>query len=344
MNTKVSIIVPVYGVERYVEQCVKSIISQTYKNLEIIFIDDGSKDRSGEILDKYVAIDNRCRIIHKQNEGYGVSCNLGIKIATGDFLTIVEPDDYLKSTFIEDLLKTALEFGADIVKCGYNEDIISKNKIQEVSYSDIPSRVILTDEQRAVFLRFHPSIWTCLYNTIFIKNNNISFQEIAGSAWVDNLFQVKTISLCKTMVFLNKNLYNYRVSTGEPADDLNNWRWPFDRSCEINCWIDDNKINYFIKKNIYQREVSYIKIAMKAKCDDERLLIKMAGELARYLIKENINHKILSDKDVVYLNKIIDNGWIERKWRIFKKTTNHYFKVHLTKREKTVIVFGLKLL
>lgn len=344
MNKKVSIIVPVYNVEKYVEQCINSIINQTYNEIEIILIDDGSKDGSGRIIDKYTNIDKRCRIIHKENEGYGRTCNLGIRMATGDFLSIVEPDDFLEQTFIEDLLENALKFSSDIVKCEYKELVVSKNETKIIKHYDkMPSSTCLNNEQKSFFLQCHPSIWTCLYSMDFIKKRGILFQEINGSAWVDNLFQIKTILLCKSMVFLNKSLYIYRINTEDPADDLKNWQWPFDRSDEINCWIDQNQsiITETAIKSVYYRELCYIKIGMRSRCDDSSDLICRAKGLATFLLNRNVGHNYFSYKDVAYLNRVVKKGWLERGYSIMKKKINILFKIHLTKREKTITLFGI---
>ena len=114
----VSIIVPIYNVERYLDQCLDSIEAQTYKNLEIICINDGSTDNSLSIIEKHAAADPRYRVIDKENGGYGVGCNLGISEATGTWISIVEPDDWLDPHMYEDMLAFAgtFEERLDVIK------------------------------------------------------------------------------------------------------------------------------------------------------------------------------------------------------------------------------------
>ena len=119
----VSVIVPIYNTEKFLPQCLDSICGQTYKNLEIILIDDGCTDGSPQIIDSYAAIDSRIKPIHKKNGGYGAGCNRGIEEATGRWISIIEPDDYIDSTMYEELLKFAASFDEeiDIVKAAWTD-------------------------------------------------------------------------------------------------------------------------------------------------------------------------------------------------------------------------------
>ena len=140
-NPLVSIIVPVYNVEEYLEECVNSIISQTYTNIEIILVDDGSTDNSGELCDKYSLRDNRIEVIHKVNGGISDARNVGAKSAKGKYIYFIDSDDYIVSEAIDELVSVALRDNSDIVffdaKCfeegekGFNipQRYIRKNNI-----------------------------------------------------------------------------------------------------------------------------------------------------------------------------------------------------------------------
>ena len=118
MQEKVSVIVPVYNVENYLERCIKSILGQTYENLELILVDDGSTDTSPAICDRYQN-DPRVKVLHKENEGAGETRNKGIDLASGEFLTFVDADDYLAACFLERLMEVSHKEGCDIVQCGF---------------------------------------------------------------------------------------------------------------------------------------------------------------------------------------------------------------------------------
>ena len=117
-NPKISVIVPVYKVEKYLDRCVESIVNQTYKNLEIILVDDGSPDNCPVMCDEWAEKDERIRVIHKENGGLADARNAGMNIATGDYIGFVDSDDWIEPNMYEVLLKNALKYDADISRCG----------------------------------------------------------------------------------------------------------------------------------------------------------------------------------------------------------------------------------
>lgn len=134
-----TVIVPVYNVEKYLDTCIKSIINQTYSNLEIILVDDGSKDDSGRICDKYAEKDKRIKVIHKENEGLSEARNLGIKLSKGDYITFVDSDDYIDERMYEILIHDLEYYDVDIATCDYLrvEDYSKKAEISnEVNIYD----------------------------------------------------------------------------------------------------------------------------------------------------------------------------------------------------------------
>ena len=130
---KISVIVPVYKVEQYLERCVDSIINQTYRNLEIILVDDGSPDRCPEICDRYSEADSRIKAIHRKNGGLSAARNTGLKAATGDYIALVDSDDYININMFADMMEQLLLHKADIVMCDckYVYDIDDKTDITE---------------------------------------------------------------------------------------------------------------------------------------------------------------------------------------------------------------------
>ena len=114
----VTVIVPVFNVEEYLEKCIKSIICQTYSKLEIIIVDDGSTDNSPKICDKWSLVDKRIQVIHKENGGLSDARNTALKIAKGNYISFVDSDDWLDQYFVETLLKILIEENADIAECG----------------------------------------------------------------------------------------------------------------------------------------------------------------------------------------------------------------------------------
>ena len=119
MNNKISIVVPVFNIEGYVERCLQSLLQQTYTNLEVLAIDDGSTDSSGAILDRLATTDSRIKVIHKENGGVTSARMAGIRIATGEWIGFVDGDDKIESDMYERLLRNSAEYHADISHCGY---------------------------------------------------------------------------------------------------------------------------------------------------------------------------------------------------------------------------------
>ena len=120
---KVSVIVPIYKVEPYLDQCVQSIVNQTYKNLEIILVDDGSPDNSPAMCDAWAEKDNRIRVIHKENGGFSSARNAGLDAATGDYIQFVDSDDWILPDMTAALVSCAVKENADVVRCGYCENV-----------------------------------------------------------------------------------------------------------------------------------------------------------------------------------------------------------------------------
>lgn len=124
----ISVILPVYNVEKYLKRCLGSILSQTYKNLEILLIDDGSTDQSGQICDEFAKLDSRVRVWHKENGGVSTARNLGIEQAKGEYITFVDPDDYVDLDYVQYLYHLAFSKKCLIASCGYCIRFVEKNK------------------------------------------------------------------------------------------------------------------------------------------------------------------------------------------------------------------------
>ena len=124
----ISVIVPIYNVEQYLEKCIESIISQTYKNLQIILIDDGSNDKSGKICNKYAEKDKRVVVIHKENAGVSEARNTGLDNAKGEWITFVDADDWIEEEYCQRLYNLVIETNSDVALCGYNRVVGTKKE------------------------------------------------------------------------------------------------------------------------------------------------------------------------------------------------------------------------
>ena len=230
----VSLVVPIYNVAEYLEQCLASIQSQSYTNLEIICLNDGSTDTSLALLEAYAAHDGRVVIIDKENEGYGATCNRGIAAAHGMWVGIVEPDDYLEPTMVQELVdliqKNGGEDQVDIARSAYwrvfgnqkNGRAGAKTQIKNTAGSTEyriacaykgrvkPTYQPCSIDQMSQLLLHHPAIWTALYRKEFLTQNNINFKEVPGAGWVDNPFHIASHCCGARLVYTDSALYNYR--------------------------------------------------------------------------------------------------------------------------------------
>ncbi|MBQ9983261.1 MAG: glycosyltransferase [Lachnospiraceae bacterium] len=143
----VSIVIPVYNNEKYVTKCIESVCGQTYRNLQIILVDDGSKDSSGKICDQFAENDSRIVVIHQENGGVSNARNSGIAVATGEYLTFVDGDDYIGADYIKDLVECAEKRGADMIICGMKKVSVDNQVIEEV----IPGQYIRFEHEEWCF-------------------------------------------------------------------------------------------------------------------------------------------------------------------------------------------------
>lgn len=209
---KVSVIVPIYNVEKYLKTCMDSILSQSLEDIEIICIDDGSTDSSPVILDKYAKKDNRVKVIHKENSGYGNSMNMGMNVAHGEYIGIVESDDYILPDMYKTLYACASANDLDLVKseCIQFWDTLSYSRRVHIKEMEPYFRKVLKEEDRNLFYQFYMNTWTGIYRRQFLMENGIQHNETPGASYQDNGFWIQTMSLCRRAMWLDDAFYMYR--------------------------------------------------------------------------------------------------------------------------------------
>ena len=206
---KISIIVPIYNVERYLRDCLNSLINQTLSDIEIICVNDGSTDSSPRILEEYALKDSRIKVINKENSGYGASMNMGLAAAEGEYIGIVESDDFVKANMYEDLYNLAKENNADVVKSDwycYWTDKKESRKSGKISF--FKSNKIINTCKYKDLLKLQPSIWSAIYKREFWESNNIKFLETPGASYQDTSFTFK-VFMCAPKIVLTKDAYVY---------------------------------------------------------------------------------------------------------------------------------------
>ena len=203
-NDLISVIIPVYNVEEFLERCIKSIIEQTYKNLEIILVNDGSTDSSGKMCDIYEKKDKRIKVIHKKNGGLSDARNVAIDICKGKYITFVDSDDFVFKKYIENLYTSLKENDADISTCSYIE-FSSEVKHIETKPANIVYNNILALENMLYQKNVTTSAWAKLYKKTLFKNIRYPKGKICED--LDTTY--KLFSKSKKIVITNKKDYFY---------------------------------------------------------------------------------------------------------------------------------------
>lgn len=218
---KVSIIVPVFNGENYLNKCLDMIINQTFTDFELILIDDGSVDNSEKIYTTYMEYDNRIKIIKKKNAGAWAARNSGIDVAKGKYIMFLDCDDWYENNFIEEMYKTIEESNSDLVICGQTNVFVDKsNKIYKMKNVDI-EEYIYNDNNSFVedYIKMREKgiadvLWNKIYKTKIIKENKIRFQNLKRGE--DAVFNINYYENVNKGIILPKYLYKYRVEIDKP--------------------------------------------------------------------------------------------------------------------------------
>lgn len=297
---KLSIIVPVYGVEKYIDKCLNSLVKQSLKEIEIIVVNDGTKDNSQKIIDKYVKkYPDKIKSYIKENGGQGSARNYGLKKATGEYIGYVDSDDFVEKDMYKKLYNKAKENNYDIVVCGnYNvsEDYQNKNIDAFINNYN-------TDLENIFFGKM--AVWNKIYKRDILIKNKLEFKE---KVWYEDLaFTLKAIMNSNTFAFIDEPLYDYLIREGSTMNNSNVQRnlEILDAFNDILSYIQHNKKEEYFSKieflaidHIY---ISAIVRVLKAEADD-----KIKRETINKLI-DYMNKKFPNYKNNKYINTLSKN-------------------------------------
>lgn len=271
---KVSVIVPIYNVEKYLEKCINSLLSQTLEDIQIILVNDGSKDNSGNIA-KECEKNNKNRIIYveKENGGLSDARNYGLKYATGDFIAFLDSDDYIEKNAYEEMYNKAIEENADYVECDFIWEFPNKIRVDK-QYPYKNKKEMLS------FVRV--VAWNKLIKRQLITDNNLEFPK--GLRYEDVEFTYKLIPFINKFAYVDKPFIHYVQREGSIANDQN------ERTAEI-FTVLDNVIEFYKKNNIYE------------KYRDE-----LEYNYARYLLCSSLK-RMCKIKDKTIREKLLTESW-----------------------------------
>lgn len=301
-NELISVIVPIYNVDKYLKRCLDSIINQTYKNLEIILIDDGSTDKSGQICDNYKRKDNRIVVIHKENGGLSSARNKGLDIAKGDLISFIDSDDYLELNMFEELINDMNKNDSDISICNYYYVKNDNKKIMKSLFNK-DDFCIFGKEKYYYLLNEYSLVFMYAWNKLYKKNifDNIRFPK--GKIYEYTNIICDILDQANKVSYTSKPLYNYVYRNTSIGNSFNINH--FDKIISNN-----KKISFFNKHG-------YSDLELVEKNNKMNNLISNLAKMKKYKIK---NKEVFNKyyKELLDTNKDIKWKGANKKFKLFK--------------------------
>ncbi|WP_281863137.1 glycosyltransferase [Planomicrobium okeanokoites] len=311
INTTVSIIVPIYKVEKYLKKCLDSLINQTYRAIEILLINDGSPDNSADICEEYALKDSRIRVYHKENGGLSDARNFGIELAKGEYTLFVDSDDFIELDAIEKLYLHAKEKELDIVCGDVNRLTLNKEDLKydvtKIFGGTAPYKVFTGEEYLAECIKlkkYSVAVWTRMYRTSLIKENKIYFK--VGLLHEDENWTPRILLAAKKVGYYNVPIYNYFIRDGSITQVKNKQKHIAD-----------------VLSTCLELENEYLKYNIKR--DNEKVFMD-------YLARLYINTCTFGEYDNFYYTSLVDKKFPLKHSFLFK-----------TKIEAIIFFFNIKL-
>lgn len=300
----VSIIIPVYNVRDYVGKCLKSVMEQVYENLEILVIDDGSTDGSGELCEKLVAGDKRARVLHKKNGGLSDARNYGIGKSKGEYIVLVDGDDYVSVNFVQKMYEAIEKSGAEVAVCGYDEQV--------------PKAGIMSGEEATIQLLISQD------NTDIVAWNKMYKRELfrdikypVGEKHEDTLTTYKILARTKSVVYVAEPLYHYVkregsiMNTESVVEGLRARERAAKESIEY--FNDEKNLKLAAEVSLLLAKYAYVDAGVHGKLDSQEL----CGNALSWIKSNKNNYKTnqYMTKKLRLYNKLVDFGI----YKLFRK-------------------------
>ena len=306
-KTLITIVVPVYNVEKYLYKCLESIRKQTLRQIEVICVNDGSTDNSLDIINQFVEIDDRFKVIDKKNTGYGDTVNCGIEAAKGTYVGIVESDDFVEPDMFEKLYMATNSETIDIVKANYN--FYRENSMPHFQYNEILRQAKYNENfipmENVNIFEVPASVWSAIYRKKFLKDNNIKFNTTPGASYQDVSFTFRVLMKAKSMICLKDAVINYRFDN--PDASVKNPKKIYCICDEFNSIKEDvEQENNNIMWNVYQH----------VKFQDYIWNYNRLSGAYQYCFLIQINNEF---KDI--MEKIDKKYWMDNEWNELQEIT-----------------------
>lgn len=313
---KISVLVPIFNVETYLEQCLDSLLEQSFRDIEIICADDGSTDRSSAIIDAYASKDVRIKAIHKVNTGYGNNMNVALDAATGDYVAILESDDFAETDMLEKLYLAAQESGADVVKGEYFR-YTQKGDEHSDRLVNFPQKEAFSVKEYPHLLDLADTIWSCLYKREFLKEHNIRFHETPGASYQDISFALQNWIYAEKVCCIPDAVLHYRMDNA--GSSMNN-------PDKLYCVFDEYKWAEGILKDVLDKEVIIRQHFISTKYRDYFNHYHRIAANYQYVFLQKMAEEFVADLEKGY---VCEDAFLPEIWKrliAMKKNFNAFFK------------------
>ena len=347
----VSVIMPIYNAEKYLSQALDSVLSQSLQALEIVCVNDGSTDSSLAMLENYASRDSRIKIIDRPNGGYGKAMNIGIASATGEYIGILEPDDYLQPTMYEKLYGTAKQLDLDFIRSDYyrlTTNDSGEDSLERVRVCNNPDYygVVLNPQENIDVFNIHMENWTGIYNHSWLKEHEIVFNESPGASFQDNSFWFQTYCWATRMSVYDEAFYCYRVDNSASSINqpnkvftmLDEYKW-------IEQWLRSNHdlctrfLGMFFYKKTHNCEFAFSRLA-----DEYQLpfLNRYAEEYAGAFAAGEVDETLFWPDELKRLKEIVSDP--ERYLKMYRGGTDSKGQLQSARKQGklAVLLFYIK--
>lgn len=329
--TKVSIVIPVYNVQDYLKECLESVIGQTLKSIEIICVNDGSTDQSLDILKSFQARDERIVLLNQENRGYGHAMNRGIRAAAGDYIGIVEPDDYIAFDMYQKLYDAAEKYKLDFVKADFYRFTTGEDGEREFCYNHLSQKPqdynkVFAPGKNPETLRYIMNTWSGIYRREFLEKHQIRHNETPGAAFQDNGFFFQTFVYGKRAMIIDKPYYRNRRDN--PDSSVNsrekvyciNIEYDYIRSILIKqpeVWERFKYMYWFKKYHNYMGTLWRIGEEYR-----EEYVQRFSEELKRGIALGEIKKEVFSETAWNHIQSMMENPEKYYLWRVYPKSVD----------------------
>lgn len=302
-----SIVIPVYNAEQYLDRCISSAVNQTYRNIEILLIDDGSTDRSARMCDDWAERDSRIRVCHKKNEGPGVARNTGLELCGGGYLTYIDSDDWIEPEMYENMLKAATKCGSDIVGCPSAIDF-SDGSYRE-NHSDVAEGIIDKNQCVVDFLEGNRHAWGAVHNKIYKREFWEDIRFPAVNHLEDYVVSSKLFTKANSVYFCAKPYYHHTINSNSLSQGgwKEEWMTMPDTADMIVSWLRSNNTDSRVIKATYRfiflTYASVLWGVYKAKPEDARQIQKSMRFRSLVVFRGYMAHATKKKGDIKLLIK-----------------------------------------